>query len=324
MRKFFQIFSIAAVLVLAVCQDPACAQRRSTTRLLYWNIQNGMWSDQGNNYDNFVAFVKELSPDICVWAEGKTHYKTGTAESFKPDDDLYLPSHWAELAARYGHSYVYVGGERDFFPQVITSKYPIENAARLVGDSETVVTHGSGWAKVKVGRKEINIVTVHTWPQKYGFNVSKEDRDKSIAAHDGDRCRAQELKYVYEHTYGSEKNASEGYWIMLGDFNSRSRRDNHHYGYPEDDSRFWAQDYMIEGTELIDVIWSLYGTDFQPSHFGGSRIDYVYCNPNLFDHLKEAYVLRKGFPDGYRDPQGLSNFWHPSDHLPIVVEFLLK
>ena len=36
--------------------------RRATDdmRLLYWNIQNGMWSDQSNGYDNFVAWVKRL------------------------------------------------------------------------------------------------------------------------------------------------------------------------------------------------------------------------------------------------------------------------
>ena len=28
-------------------------------RVLYWNIQNGMWSDQANNYNNFVAWVKK-------------------------------------------------------------------------------------------------------------------------------------------------------------------------------------------------------------------------------------------------------------------------
>ena len=49
-----------------------CAARRpsgSDLRLLYWNIQNGMWSDQANNYNNFVAWVKKYDPDICVWCD---------------------------------------------------------------------------------------------------------------------------------------------------------------------------------------------------------------------------------------------------------------
>ena len=27
----------------------------SVVKLLYWNLQCGMWADQANNYDNFVA-----------------------------------------------------------------------------------------------------------------------------------------------------------------------------------------------------------------------------------------------------------------------------
>lgn len=311
-------------MLVTICINSPAQQHRRTIRLLYWNIQNGMWSDQSNNYDNFVAFVKEYEPDICIWAEAKTHYKTGTAESFCATDELYLPSHWVELAARYGHNHAYLGGERDFFPQVITSKYPIENIVRLTGDEKTIITHGSGCAKVKILQNtEINIVTVHTWPQKYGFNVATEDREKSIASHEGHKCRAQELKYIYEHTYGAFRNAESEYWIMLGDFNSRSRRDNEHYKYPADTAAFLAQDYMMSETDLIDVIWAFHGKNFQPSTGDGSRIDYLYCNSRLFDMIKEAYVIRTGFAAPVRDPQGLSNFWHPSDHLPILVDFLL-
>jgi hypothetical protein len=44
----------------------ACGGRGGEVTVLYWNIQNGMWHDQGNGYDNFTAFVKELDPDICI------------------------------------------------------------------------------------------------------------------------------------------------------------------------------------------------------------------------------------------------------------------
>lgn len=38
--------------------------QKKTLRILYWNIQDGMWADQANNYDNFVAWVQEYDPDI--------------------------------------------------------------------------------------------------------------------------------------------------------------------------------------------------------------------------------------------------------------------
>ena len=49
-----------------------CSERSDSLKVLYWNIQNGMWSDQGNDYDNFVEFVKSENPDICIWAEAES------------------------------------------------------------------------------------------------------------------------------------------------------------------------------------------------------------------------------------------------------------
>ena len=50
----------------------AQARKQKDFSVLYWNVQNGMWSDQGNNYDNFVKWVKKHDPDVCVWAECKS------------------------------------------------------------------------------------------------------------------------------------------------------------------------------------------------------------------------------------------------------------
>ena len=33
-------------------------------RVLYWNIQNGMWSGQQSDYKEFVAFVARYQPDV--------------------------------------------------------------------------------------------------------------------------------------------------------------------------------------------------------------------------------------------------------------------
>ena len=34
-------------------------------KLISWNIQDGMWSDQANNYDNFVEFRKKEVEYVC-------------------------------------------------------------------------------------------------------------------------------------------------------------------------------------------------------------------------------------------------------------------
>ena len=209
----FGAILLASVLALA-------AGPKSNLRVMYWNIQNGMWSDQGNSYDNFVEYVKSQNPDICVWCEAQSIYITGTADKCAVED-RYLVDGWAELAARYGHSYVFVGGHRDNFPQVITSKYPIEGIDRITGNLETktpeqtdtIVSHGAGWARIRFKRKELNVVTLHTWPQAYSFYASKEEREASKAAHGGDAFRAVEMEYILKHTIGRSKKPLKEYWM---------------------------------------------------------------------------------------------------------------
>ena len=68
---------------------PGCAQRQTdeaNLRLLYWNIQNGMWSGQGDNYTRFVNWVSAQNPDVCVWCESVTNYKTASDEKIKPEE----------------------------------------------------------------------------------------------------------------------------------------------------------------------------------------------------------------------------------------------
>ncbi|MBO6221804.1 MAG: hypothetical protein J6N46_07690 [Bacteroidales bacterium] len=103
-------------------------------RLLYWNIQNVMWDGQNDNYDRFVDFVKAKDPDICVWCEAQSIWVTDSDQAM-PKEDRYLVEGWGELAARYGHKYWGIGGYRDNYPQVITSKYPITYIDKIVGES---------------------------------------------------------------------------------------------------------------------------------------------------------------------------------------------
>ena len=136
-------------------------------KVLYWNVQNGMWSGQDDNYDAFVSWVKAQKPDVCIWAEAETIYYTGSSKRLPREERYFI---WDKVAPRYGHKYIYIAGHRDGYPQVMTSKYPIENVEKIVGDEETVVCHGAGWARIKVAGKILNLVSLHTWPQQNHFN----------------------------------------------------------------------------------------------------------------------------------------------------------
>lgn len=74
---------IFLLLLSAMLLAGGCAREGKDVRLLYWNIQNGMWDGQNDNYDRFVNFVKEKDPDICVWAEAQSIFYTDTDECMK-------------------------------------------------------------------------------------------------------------------------------------------------------------------------------------------------------------------------------------------------
>lgn len=323
------LFRFCGVLLLAAMLAPVCVHARknpknpkNNMRLLYWNIQNGMWSGQGDNYDKFVEWVRAYDPDVCVWCEAQSIYKTGTADKMDVAD-RYLVGNWGELAARYGHKYWYVGGHRDNYPQVITSKYPIENVERIVGSKpDSVVTHGAGWERIEKNGKTVNIVTLHTWPQGYAFQA--KDRDASRAENGGDKYRRMEMEYICNHTIHSVPGAEKQFWMMMGDFNARSSRDNWFYKYPAGDTRFLVHDYILRHTPYVDVIAGKYPGEFKTTTGGKSRIDFVYCTPPLYERITHADVVTDAYTEPVRDPAKLSNFWHPSDHRPIVVDFNMK
>lgn len=298
---------------------------KNNLRLLYWNIQNGMWDGQPDNYTRFVAWVKAQKPDVCVWCEAQSIWVTNSDKKLDKKDQ-YLVANWDKLARRYGHKYIYLGGHHDNYPQVITSKYPIHNVARLLGlQSDTLVCHGGGWATIEVNGKTVNIVTVHTWPQAYGYGVSKEDRPRSIAAHEGDHFRRTEMEYIINHTIGQVPGANQQLWMMMGDFNAPSPVDNSVYNFPKDDTRFLTHKFIIEHSPYIDVVKQKNNGIFIPSSvWNGRRIDFVYATKALYDRVKNASIIWDQYTTPVRNAQNLGNFWHPSDHLPIIVNFDMK
>ena len=324
MKRF--LFVIAVVLTFA-----GQATGRDNYRLLYWNIQNGMWDGQGDNYARFLGWVKDKNPDICVWCEAQPIYKTDSSE--KLDDieswrtDAPLIAFWKGLAKKYGHKYVFLSGHRDNYPQIITSRFPIDSVARIVGSkADTLVAHGAGWARIKLGKDTVNLVSVHTWPHKHGHGVAKKDREKSAKAHGGDIFRVTEMEYICKHTILGADPEGKGLWMMMGDFNSITSRENWVYHKDKDNPAFLVHNYINENTPYIDVIAEREPNNFHSSTPGRRRIDYIYATPPMFGKIKAANVIfddytrqQKAMKDGER----ISIFHRPSDHLPIIVDFSL-
>lgn len=311
-----RLFAFIAFMAIAF----SAGARGHEVKILYWNIQNGMWSGQYDNYDSFVDWVSAQDPDICIWCEAETIYYTGTYDRM-PKEERHLVGGWEGLAGRYGHKYVYLAGHRDSYPQVITSRFPVENVMQIVGDADTVVTHGAGWAKVKAYGKTLNLVSLHTWPQKSHFrykNASKEERDASAARNEGDINRLEELQWICGHTILTDEDAEDNLWLMAGDFNAVSPKDNWVYGYAEDDPRLLVHSYILRETPYIDLIHERNPRNFYTSTFERKRIDFVYVTRPLYDMVTYAAIVEDSYTKPSRD-RNVKSFQNPSDHLPIIL-----
>ena len=319
---------IIAVLVLeTVCCAPK--SEKETLRVLYWNIQNGMWAGQPDHYQAFVDWINSQNPDICIFDEGAQIYYDGTHKHM-PNDERYLPAHWDELCARWGHQHHVVTPRRPStstpgglsnYPQVITSRFPIDSVAIIRGHKpDTVIVNYSGWYQLHVEgvKKPLNIVTLHLKHGKYGYAVPLEMRDSSAAKHEGELHRIKELTCILDHTVRKSKHPDNELWIMAGDYNSYNRKDNYVYGWNPESLGFQTQDYMMSYSPFIDLFNAKYPDDFQPT-CGDVRIDYMYVSKPMLD----ACIDISQKPDSYieRVHSGVDKFYIPSDHYPIIADF---
>lgn len=324
-------FSIVAMLSAATVFFVGCdkAKQSSNTpvapakgqlvKILVWNIQNGMWSDQGNNYDDFVTWVRSYKPDVCIWCEARSNYQTGSKTAM-PKDQCYLPDGWGELAKRYGHEHWAKSGQRDNFPQVITSKYPVQTVSKILGNgADTVVSHGSGHYQIKINERVINFVSLHTWPQKYAFGVSgTQAQEQSTANAGGDYHRLKEITYICEHTIGKAADPQKEWWFMAGDFNSQSSLDNDQYQYSWNDTRFLVHDYVLNNTPYIDAIKEKNKGEFKTTTSGKNRVDYAYCSPEMMKNVTYADVVQDWWTASIIKDEK-TGFKKPSDHRPLFI-----
>ena len=226
------------------------------------------------------------------------------------------------MAERYGHRYVYLSAHPDNYPQLITSRYPLEPEKLITGNADTMVCHGASWYKLTIDKKKaLNLVTLHTWPMGFGFRVPADKRKESQEKGEGDTFRRTEMEYLCKATVLTHPNAKKELWAMMGDFNSVSRVDNDTYQHPYNSTKFLVHDYIRSETPYIDLIKDFYPQGFISSTGGKSRIDFIYVTPALRKKVTHAAILRDDYTSPVRNPQKISNFWHPSDHLPILMTF---
>ena len=300
----------------------------STLRVMCWNIQNGMWADQDNNYNNFVAWVKKYNPDVCVWCEGETIFNTSGDKVY--GTNRILPNAWASVAQRYGHNYWSKSEDRDNYPQIITSKYPINTLAKIgqIGTTDAYVEHGSGLFEVEFNGHSVYFVSFHAFAHAYDPKYTSSGTDAqnaSAALYEGDYHREKEIRYVYEQTI--EKYPSQSNWLMMGDFNSISSLDaEHHTGI--NDTNWLLHDHILGKDYLKDIIAERNAPeDFFSSINGDSRrIDFIYASPAMYDRIESTAIIIDSWTVLSQDKSVSDKgyFCRPSDHRPILVDFKMN
>ena len=335
----------------------------SKLRVLLYNIQNGMWADQGNNFDNMVDFIRKLDPDVCVFCEGQSLWKTGSAEySGQSSYQLFTNkeglssntttntteelknAQWGALAARFGHSYHAVSMYRDPYPQVITSKYPVQTVLRIARANDkdgrgTTLIHGAGHYQVTAGGQTVNFVSLHLWPMKYG--PSESDTEENRAKLHGYDYARREVEALLGATV--KRTDCGDNWLILGDTNSISPLDDEYYGevsFPRWDTEGykWVQPHEAflsgdYGRPLYDMLrqgdGSLYTGPgrFMTSTGGIARLDIMYGSESMKRRVTGLSLMLNDSFSGITtsavyDPESdEKNPKVPSDHRPLLIEF---
>ena len=285
-----------------------------TLRVMFWNIQYGMWADQKYNYDNFVACVSKYKPDVCVWCEAESYYDINENTTYRNEagpnkgvgslkgGDL---TGWKALAARYGHENVNVSDNTNTnFPQIITSRYPITRVAAISGTGG----HPAGLFKINCG-EDVYILSMHLTP---GLTDSAKDTQ-----------RLNEIKYLCQYITPYQ----DSNFLMMGDFNTVSPYDKWYYDghkYPNMTTNpYQALEYLRDNTSIKDVIHESYPDSFLSSvREETQRIDYMFASPSMMKKLKTAdLIIDKWVKLEIYPTTKLDYMCKPSDHRPIIADY---
>ena len=303
-------------------------------RVMLYNIQEGMWADQANNFDNFVEFVKKYDPDVCVFCEASSKWKDGEAgdnamastssyrlfknrAGYTPNQSGIVTSElvndqWKALAKRFGHNYSAVGAYKDGYPQVITSKLPITTKARIfsgkdINGTNLSLTHGAGHFQVTYAGETVNIISLHLYPFKAWPNGADNLR--------GYNLQRREVHVILSQTITRDDCGDN--WLVMGDTNSISPIDEEYYdnlGYTRyaNEGLDWVKahtpdnggfrDGTTYGRQLYDMLREGEGSYYKgPGRFmtstgGQVRYDMMYGSESMRRRVTSyALTINDGF-----------------------------
>lgn len=253
-----------------ISTKPESSLKADTIRLLSYNILEGMKMDKDNNYDNFVAWVKSVDPDILALQEAN-----------KLTDAILTG-----IASRYGHQHVVTNIKAgDSYPVALTSKYPVE----IVGKMTDAVSHGALHVRIK----GVNFVVLHLYPQGAGANGHAT----------GDAYRLAEINIFVNGTI--RKYPAENKWFMMGDFNAYSPVDK--YDFPNGEGQNYAVHNVVLNAGYVDAMRYMHPAFISSVPTGMNpaaaprRIDFIYGTETMMREMIHAEIIKDDFTYEYSD-----------------------
>lgn len=298
MKRSLYIFGLVLSLVLVFhsCNPGGkkISNEDTQLRIITHNVWYG-FTKVPERKDRWIQWMKAQDPDIVSLQE--------------------LNEYSAELLAKdalsYGHNYSVLLKEEGF-PTGITSRYPIEDVKRF--------TEGFHHGLLRVRIEQIYYYVIHLHPSNW-------------------ETRKNEITLVLEDI---NKLPEDSKVILAGDFNTFSPLDSIYYShgrllpffserdslYEEKNLKRGELDYSVIQNVmdygLVDLEASLRGSSYlfpgsfptlvekEGEHGDQRRLDYVFASENLARQITRADIITS------------DTALILSDHLPVIVDLLLK
>ncbi len=243
---------------------------QEASRIISYNILEGMKTDTTPGKQEFAKWVKEKDPDILALQECNQLTEASLLE----------------IARSYGHSNVVIV-KRQGYPTGLTSKYPITNVRRITNN----LTHGAIFARVK----DLNIAVVHLNPHNY------QTRRSEIGIILNEIAAAPSRKnWIVMGDFNSlspldKDNYADGKLAEM----LRERAVEHPNQKNLVEGKFL--DFEVQ-QKVLDFGLKDAGKIMDTEHrMRGSRIDYIYVSADLMPRVSTAHFIYDPFTQKYSD-----------------------
>ena len=283
MRKLFLLFALIAA-------AGASAQKRSF-RVLTYNVCEGLKMDTTASKERFVAWMRELDPDLAALQEMNG----------------FTQAHLEKLAAAYGHSHAVLLKDTGY-PVALTSKYPI------VAKRVTYNMH-HGFLIARTGG--YNIVVAHLSPFSWRKRQQEVATIRAWIAASGERRRWIVLGDLNSCSPLDREGYADGRLRALNRRGDDPRTGGKRQNLVDGELDFTTQQALLDAgfCDAFIRFHSEYVASYpSPARAAGNpdpvtcRLDYIYLSRDLRARALDGRIPREG------DAATLS------DHLPLYID----